>query len=167
MLTTYRSVSINQEPHGMTNHPPTINNNQPKVINSGEKHDYSAVPHVLQVKSIYSVMEIKNQESRIKLQFSQIMHIVSVFLHNYVQLINGLCKMPRNSWQLTDVSETLKIIYCICIHLIIWRDPVSVSRQSQQLLINAFLKTISILSWRLSFSQWLNVTPINLQFQKE
>lgn len=34
---------------------------------------------------IYSVMKIKNEESRMKLQFSQIKYIVYIFLHNYVQ----------------------------------------------------------------------------------
>lgn len=30
-------------------------------------------------------MEIGNEESKMKLQFSQIKYIVSIFLHNYVQ----------------------------------------------------------------------------------
>lgn len=43
-------VSINQQPHGMTNHLPIITN-QPQVVSSGEKHDYNSIPNVLPVKS--------------------------------------------------------------------------------------------------------------------
>lgn len=67
----------------MTNYPPIINN-QPKSITSEEKNGYSAIQNVLHVKSICSVMEIKNEESRSKSQFGQIIYIVSIFLNNYV-----------------------------------------------------------------------------------
>lgn len=43
-------VRINQQLHGMTNHPPTITN-QPPVVSSGEKQDYSSIPNVLRLKS--------------------------------------------------------------------------------------------------------------------
>lgn len=59
------SLLTSRELHGTTNHPPTINN-QPKSISSAEKNGYSATPNVLHMKSIYSVMEVENEEPRSK-----------------------------------------------------------------------------------------------------
>lgn len=56
------SLLTNRELHGMTNHPPTINN-QPKSIRSAEKNGYNATLQVLHIKSIYFVMEVENEES--------------------------------------------------------------------------------------------------------
>lgn len=37
-------------------------------------------------------MKVKNEESRIKLQFSQTVCIVSIFLHNSLQQVSALAK---------------------------------------------------------------------------
>lgn len=65
VLKLKRSLLTSTELHGMTNHPPTINN-QPKSISSVEKNGYSATLNVSHINSVYSIMDVKNEEPRSK-----------------------------------------------------------------------------------------------------